>query len=79
MGFQQKNLRANRHKTRRPHPARGVGEGRDVRGHRRQAGPQVHQAIEAEAQAQALCMLTQDYRRAYEAFVAKRKPVFAGN
>ena len=37
------------------------------------------QAIEAEAQAQALCMLTQDYHRAYEAFVVKQKPVFQGN
>ena len=39
----------------------------------------IDQAIEAEAQAQAICMLTQDYSRAYEAFVAKRKPVFEGN
>lgn len=37
------------------------------------------EAIEAEAQAQAICMQTQDFRRAYEAFVAKRKPVFEGN
>ena len=37
------------------------------------------QAIEAEAVAQAVCMQTQDFRRAYEAFVAKQKPVFAGN
>jgi enoyl-CoA hydratase/carnithine racemase len=39
----------------------------------------VEQAVEAEAQAQALCMLTQDFRRANDAFVAKRKPVFEGN
>jgi enoyl-CoA hydratase/carnithine racemase len=39
----------------------------------------IDQAIEAEAQAQALCMLTQDFTRAYEAFVAKQKPVFEGN
>jgi enoyl-CoA hydratase/carnithine racemase len=39
----------------------------------------VDQAIEAEAQAQAICMLTQDYKRAYEAFVAKQRPVFQGN
>ena len=39
----------------------------------------IDQAIEAEAQAQAICMLTQDFTRAYEAFVAKRKPVFAGD
>ena len=37
------------------------------------------QAIEAEAQAQAICMQTQDFRRAYEAFAAKQKPVFEGN
>ena len=37
------------------------------------------QAIEAEAQAQAICMQTQDFRRAYEAFSAKQKPVFEGN
>ncbi len=39
----------------------------------------LEQSIEAEAQAQALCMLTQDFRRAYDAFVAKRKPVFEGD
>jgi len=37
------------------------------------------QAIEAEAQAQAICMQTADFRRAYEAFVAKAKPVFEGD
>jgi enoyl-CoA hydratase/carnithine racemase len=36
-------------------------------------------AIEAEAQAQAICMQTADFRRAYEAFVAKREPQFEGN
>jgi enoyl-CoA hydratase/carnithine racemase len=36
-------------------------------------------AIEAEAVAQAVCMQTQDFRRAYEAFVAKQKPRFEGN
>jgi enoyl-CoA hydratase/carnithine racemase len=35
--------------------------------------------IESEAQAQALCMLTQDFRRAFEAFAAKRTPRFEGN
>jgi enoyl-CoA hydratase/carnithine racemase len=39
----------------------------------------IEQAIEAEAQAQALCMLTEDFKRAYNAFVAKQKPVFEGN
>jgi enoyl-CoA hydratase/carnithine racemase len=39
----------------------------------------IEQAIEAEAQAQAICMATQDFRRAYEAFVAKEKPVFGGD
>ena len=37
------------------------------------------QAIEAEAQAQAVCMQTKDFERAYRAFVAKQKPVFEGN
>jgi enoyl-CoA hydratase/carnithine racemase len=37
------------------------------------------QAIEAEAQAQAICMQTQDFKRAYEAFIAKRKPQFSGD
>jgi enoyl-CoA hydratase/carnithine racemase len=37
------------------------------------------EAIEAEAQAQAICMQTQDFRRAYEAFVAKQAPKFAGD
>jgi len=39
----------------------------------------IEQAIEAEAQAQALCMLTEDFSRAYHAFVAKQKPRFEGN
>ena len=37
------------------------------------------QAIEAEAQAQAICMQTQDFKRAYEAFSVKQKPVFRGD
>jgi enoyl-CoA hydratase/carnithine racemase len=37
------------------------------------------QAIEAEAQAQAICMQTKDFERAYKAFAAKQKPVFEGN
>jgi enoyl-CoA hydratase/carnithine racemase len=39
----------------------------------------IEQAIEAEAQAQAICMLTEDFSRAYHAFVAKSKPRFEGN
>ena len=39
----------------------------------------IDEAIEAEAQAQAICMQTKDYERAYEAFVAKKKPAFEGN
>ena len=39
----------------------------------------VEAAIEAEAQAQALCMQTEDFRRAYRAFVAKSRPAFEGN
>ena len=38
----------------------------------------VDQAIEAEAQAQAICMATGDFRRAFEAFAQKQKPVFQG-
>ena len=37
------------------------------------------EAIEAEAQAQAICMQTKDFGRAYEAFVAKKTPVFEGD
>jgi enoyl-CoA hydratase/carnithine racemase len=39
----------------------------------------LEQAIEAEAQAQAICMQTRDFERAYRAFVAKQKPVFEGD
>ncbi len=39
----------------------------------------VEQAIEAEAQAQAICMQTADFERAYRAFVERRKPVFEGD
>jgi enoyl-CoA hydratase/carnithine racemase len=38
----------------------------------------IEQAIEAEAQAQAICMQTGDFERAYRAFVDKEKPVFEG-
>jgi enoyl-CoA hydratase/carnithine racemase len=37
------------------------------------------ECIEAEAQAQAICMQTQDFERAYHAFAAKQKPVFQGD
>ena len=39
----------------------------------------VDEAIEAEAQAQAICMQTEDFVRAYNGFVAKEKPKFEGN
>ncbi|MEM1399868.1 MAG: enoyl-CoA hydratase family protein [Pseudomonadota bacterium] len=39
----------------------------------------IEQAIEAEAQAQAICMQSADFERAYNAFVAKEKPVFEGD
>jgi enoyl-CoA hydratase/carnithine racemase len=39
----------------------------------------VDEAIEAEAQAQAICMQTEDFARAYRAFVAREKPVFQGD
>jgi len=39
----------------------------------------IEQAIEAEAQAQAICMQTGDFERAYKAFVAKERPAFEGD
>ena len=39
----------------------------------------LEEMIESEAQAQAICMATGDFRRAFEAFAAKRKPRFEGN
>jgi enoyl-CoA hydratase/carnithine racemase len=36
------------------------------------------QAIEAEAQAQAICMKTEDFKRAFDAFAAKAMPEFVG-
>jgi enoyl-CoA hydratase/carnithine racemase len=39
----------------------------------------IDQAIEAEAQTQALCMQTEDFKRAYNAFVNKERPIFEGN
>jgi len=39
----------------------------------------VDEAIDAEAEAQAICMTTNDFHRAYEAFIAKQKPVFKGD
>ncbi|MGE0242238.1 MAG: enoyl-CoA hydratase family protein [Parvibaculaceae bacterium] len=39
----------------------------------------IDDAVEAEAIAQALCMKTEDFRRAYEAFAAKQRPVFKGD
>ena len=39
----------------------------------------IDEMIESEAQAQALCMLTQDFRRAFEAFAARQAPHFEGN
>src|SRR5438477_62342 len=43
------------------------------------AGAGIDEAIEMEAQAQAILMQNQDFRRAYEAFVAKQKPKFEGD
>ena len=39
----------------------------------------IEQALEIEAEAQAICMQTNDFSRAYHAFVAKEKPVFQGD
>jgi enoyl-CoA hydratase/carnithine racemase len=39
----------------------------------------IDDAIEAEAQAQSICMQTKDFARAYHGFVGKQKPVFEGD
>jgi enoyl-CoA hydratase/carnithine racemase len=39
----------------------------------------IEQALQMEAEAQAVCMQTNDFRRAYEAFAAKQAPVFQGD
>jgi len=39
----------------------------------------INEALEAEARVQARCMETNDFKRAYEAFSNKQKPVFQGN
>jgi enoyl-CoA hydratase/carnithine racemase len=39
----------------------------------------IPEAIEAEAQAQTICMYTEDFRRAYRAFTSKQTPVFEGD
>jgi enoyl-CoA hydratase/carnithine racemase len=44
----------------------------------REPGMSLEEALEAEAQAQQICMDTRDFREAYEAFVQKREPKFEG-
>ncbi len=39
----------------------------------------VESAIDAEAQAQAICMATEDFRRAFDAFAGERRPEFRGD
>ena len=39
----------------------------------------IETAIEAEAQAQAICMQTRDFERAYRAFLARERPAFEGD
>jgi hypothetical protein len=39
----------------------------------------VDEAIDAEADAQAICMQTKDFERAYNAFAKKERPVFEGD
>ena len=45
----------------------------------RESGMGLEEAIDAEGKAQAVCMQSNDFKRAYEAFAAKRKPAFEGN
>jgi enoyl-CoA hydratase/carnithine racemase len=40
---------------------------------------EIDEAVDHEARQQAICMETMDFERAYEAFVAKQKPVFRGD
>ena len=54
-------------------------EARFILGAYRPDGRDASEPRFAEALAQAVCMQTKDFRRAYEAFVAKQKPQFAGN
>jgi len=49
------------------------------RGLHQECNMSIDEAIEAEAQAQAICMQTEDFKRAYRAFAAKQKPVFEGD
>lgn len=44
----------------------------------REPGMSLEEALEAEAQAQQICMATQDFKEAYEAFSSKRQPKFVG-
>jgi enoyl-CoA hydratase/carnithine racemase len=53
--------------------------GRATRGEECERWGFFNRLIEAEAQAQAICMLTQDFKRACEAFAAKQQPVFQGD
>jgi enoyl-CoA hydratase/carnithine racemase len=39
----------------------------------------IEEMVESEAQAQAICMMTQDFHRAFQAFAAKQAPKFEGN
>ena len=59
---------------RRQGPKRG-----DLEHAAREAMQGLEQAIESEAQAQAICMQTKDFERAYRAFVAKERPSFEGD
>ena len=56
-----------------------AGDGLGAAGLQDPASLTLEQALEMEAQAQALCMGTADFRRAYEAFAAKQTPTFEGN
>ena len=60
-----------------PGPAFALGKTKEMLN--RELDMDLLAALESEAQAQAICMQTEDFERAYRAFVAKQKPTFEGN
>ena len=58
-------------------PAFALGKTKEMLN--RELDMNLHTALESEARAQAICMQTKDFKRAYDAFVAKELPRFAGD